>query len=95
MTDRREIFDRVLRLEPGHTALVVVDMQRGFLEPGAALEVPPAREIVPVIRRLLDLFRAQRLPVVPEIQRATLDIVGRAYGRVVSSKEVVDEVSPW
>ncbi len=217
MTDRREIFDRVLRLEPGRTALLVVDMQRGFLEPGAALEVPPAREIVPVIRRLLDLFRARRLPVVfsefvyservpllvgalhpehqpavpglptgfgrpssncleghpsaetvpdlaprpdelvvckrwydafngtpldgalrargvtslvltgtltdicvlatvvgafnreyrvtvvedgvatlwPEIQRATLDIVGRAYGRVVSSKEVVDEVSPW
>jgi nicotinamidase-related amidase len=28
----------------------------------------------------------------PEIQRATLDIIGRAYGRVVSTKEVVDEM---
>jgi nicotinamidase-related amidase len=28
----------------------------------------------------------------PDIQRATLDIIGRAYGRVVSTKEVVDEM---
>jgi len=217
MTDRREIFDRVLRLEPGRTALVVVDMQRGFLDPGEALEVPPARAIVPAIRTLLDVFRDKRLTVAfsefvyservpllvgelhpehkpaaagaptgfgrpssncleghpsvdtvtelaprpdelvvrkhwydafhgtpldgalrarsvtslvitgtltdicvlatvvgafnreyrvtvvedgvatlwPEIQRATLDIIGRAYGRVVSSKEIIDEVSSW
>jgi len=217
VSDRRETFERVLRLTRGRTALVVVDMQRGFLEPGEALEVPPARAIVPAIRRLLDGFRGKGLPVVfsefvyseqvpllvgelhpehkpatpgaatgfgrpssncldgtrsaetipdlaprpdelvvrkrwydafngtpldgalrargvtslvvtgtltdvcvlatvagafnreyrvtvvedavatlwPEIQRATLDIIGRAYGRVVSSKAVVDEVSPW
>ncbi len=31
----------------------------------------------------------------PEIQRATLDIIGRAYGRVVSSKEIIDQVTAW
>jgi nicotinamidase-related amidase len=31
----------------------------------------------------------------PEIQRATLDIVGRAFGRVVQSKEVLDTISSW
>jgi hypothetical protein len=31
----------------------------------------------------------------PEIQRATLDIVRRAYGRVVSAKEVADEMARW
>ena len=62
--DRRETFERELALEPGRTALLVVDMQRGFLDPGEAMEVPPARETVPVIRRLLDRFRAKRLPVV-------------------------------
>src|SRR5436309_4116312 len=51
MADRRETFERVLAPEPGRTALVVVDMQRGFLDPGEAMEVPPAREIVPVIPR--------------------------------------------
>jgi biuret amidohydrolase len=64
MADRREAFERVLAPEPGRTALVVVDMQRGFLDPGEAMEVPPAREIVPAIQSLLNLFRARRLPVV-------------------------------
>jgi nicotinamidase-related amidase len=64
MADRRETFERVLAPEPGRTALVVVDMQRGFLDPGEAMEVPPAREIVPAIQSLLSLFRDKRLPVV-------------------------------
>ncbi len=63
MTDRAADFARILRLEPGRTALLVVDMQRGFVDPGQAMEVPPAREIVPAIRALLDGFRAKRLPV--------------------------------
>jgi ureidoacrylate peracid hydrolase len=63
VTGRAAAFERMLRLEPGRTALLVVDMQRGFVEPGEALEVPPAREIVPVIRRLLEAFRGRRLPV--------------------------------
>ncbi|MGH7348298.1 MAG: cysteine hydrolase family protein, partial [Candidatus Rokuibacteriota bacterium] len=61
---RAELFDRVLAPEPGRTALVVVDMQRGFLDPGEAMEVEPARAIVPVIQRLLEVFRARCLPVV-------------------------------
>jgi len=190
MPDRREAFERELTPEPGRTALVVVDMQRGFLDPGEAMEVPPARETVPVLQTLLELFRARRMPVVftefvysesapllvgrlhpehraakpgapgelvvrkrgydafagtpldgalrarnvtslvvtgtmtdicvlatvigafhreyrvtvvedgvstlwPEIQRATLDIIGRAYGRVVTAKEVSDQISSW
>ena len=31
----------------------------------------------------------------PEIQRATLDIIARAFGRVASTKEVADTVSDW
>jgi nicotinamidase-related amidase len=31
----------------------------------------------------------------PEIQPATLDIVGRAFGRVVSSKQILDTLSGW
>jgi nicotinamidase-related amidase len=31
----------------------------------------------------------------PEIQRATLDIVGRAFGRVVQSREVLETISSW
>jgi len=217
MPDRRATFDRVLAPEPDRTALLVVDMQRGFLDPGEALEVPAAREIVPTLQCLLACFRSKRLPVIfsefvyseripllvgelhpehkparpgartgfglpssnclegspsavtvpalapapdelvvrkhgydafagtpldgalrargitalvvtgtltdicvlatvvgafhreyritvvedgvatltPEIQRATLDIIGRAYGRVVSSKDIIDQVTAW
>ena len=38
MNDRTETFERVLPLELGRTALLVVDMQRGFLDPGAAMD---------------------------------------------------------
>jgi nicotinamidase-related amidase len=31
----------------------------------------------------------------PEIQRATLDIIGRAYGRVTTAKDVADVVGAW
>ena len=40
-------------LEPGRTALLVIDMQRAFLEPGAALELPPGRAIIPNLQRLI------------------------------------------
>ena len=61
--DRPAHFERILQPERGRTALLVVDMQRGFLDAGAALEVPAAREAVPVVRRLLDAFRSRGLPV--------------------------------
>lgn len=53
----------------GRLALVVIDMQRDFVEPGgfgAALgnDVRPLAAIVPAVRRLLDAARAARLPIV-------------------------------
>jgi nicotinamidase-related amidase len=62
--DRRAAFAQALALVPGRTALLVVDMQRAFLDPGEAMEVPPAREMVPRLQELVDLFRRQGLPVV-------------------------------
>ncbi len=61
---RDEVFRATLPLAPGRTALLVVDMQRAFVEPGQAMEVPPAREVVPRIQELVGIFREKRLPVV-------------------------------
>jgi nicotinamidase-related amidase len=61
---RQQRIDELHRLEPGRTALLVIDMQRGFLEPGAALEVPPGRAIVPNVRALIDACRGQGVPVI-------------------------------
>jgi len=39
-------------------------MQRAFVEAGQAMEVPPARDVVPRIQELLAIFREKHLPVV-------------------------------
>ena len=64
MTDRTPAFEAALAPAAGRTALIVVDMQRAFVEPGEAMAVPPARDVVPRIQELLAVFRARRLPVV-------------------------------
>ncbi len=56
-------------LEPGRTALVVIDMQRDFVEPGgfgAALgnDVTRLQAIVPAVAELLALFRKKGWPVI-------------------------------
>src|ERR1700722_15798230 len=45
--------------DPARTALIVVDMQNGFMLPGVAFsEIPEAREIVPNVNRLAAALRA-------------------------------------
>lgn len=51
----RNAFDT---LEPKRTAHLIVDMQNGFMEPGAPVEVPMAREIVDEVNRLSAAVRA-------------------------------------
>lgn len=52
------------RLDPARTALVVIDMQSTFCEPGAPAEVPVSRSIVPAINRLAGGLRERGVPVV-------------------------------
>jgi len=71
---RPEIVDRVLarrgrfhlfdRLDPSRTALVAIDMQTTFCQPGAPAEVPGSRGIVGSINRLTDALRKMDLPIV-------------------------------
>src|SRR5579872_7180433 len=56
-------------LDPEHTALVVIDMQRDFIEPGGFGEtlgndLTPVAAIVPTVAALIALFRAQHWPIV-------------------------------
>jgi ureidoacrylate peracid hydrolase len=49
------MFDR---LDPARTAHIIVDLQNGFMEPGAIVEIPQAREIVPNVNRISATVRA-------------------------------------
>ena len=55
--------------DPAHTALIVIDMQRDFIEPGgfgATLgnDVSLLKRIVPTVGRLIDCFRIAGLTIV-------------------------------
>ena len=54
----------VYKLNRDEVALMVVDMQRGFIEEGAAMEVPPGRAIIPNIQRLISDCREMTIPVI-------------------------------
>ena len=49
---------------PQKTALLVIDMQHGFVDNGASLEIPKARDITPNIQSLVAAFRDARMPVI-------------------------------
>lgn len=71
---RQHIIERVLarrgryhwfeRLDPARTALVVIDMQSTFCDPGGPAEVPGSRAIVPQINALTRQLRPLGVPVV-------------------------------
>jgi ureidoacrylate peracid hydrolase len=45
-------------LDPSRTALIVVDLQNGFMAPGQPAEIAQAREIVPAVNRVAEATRA-------------------------------------
>ena len=56
-------------LDPAHTALVVIDMQRDFIEPGGfgdslGNDVARLAAIIPTVAGLIEVFRAQNWPIV-------------------------------
>lgn len=53
------MVDRLVR-----PALVVVDMQNDFVRVGAPLEIPQARETLPVHRELIAFCRERNIPVI-------------------------------
>lgn len=48
----------------GEPALVVVDMQRFFLDEGAPADLPAGRAVIPNVQRLVRSFRKHELPVI-------------------------------
>ena len=57
-------IDQSHQVKFGKTALLVIDMQHGFVDEGASLEIPKARDITPNIRSLMDAFRETGMPVI-------------------------------
>lgn len=56
-------WEPTFKINPNKSALLVIDMQNAFLEKGSPLEVPMAREQIPVIKKLLAYCREHGIPV--------------------------------
>src|SRR5262249_7683413 len=52
------------RIEPGKTAMIVVDMQNDFVAPGGGLETPAARAMVPNLVEALRICRSAGIKVI-------------------------------
>lgn len=60
-------FERALprdKIRPGNTALLVIDMERDFIDPGAVQETPGGRALLPAINRLIAWARRAGAPVI-------------------------------
>ena len=55
---------RIDEIEPARTAMIVVDMQNDFVAPGAPLETPAARAMVPKLAEALKLCRRAGVRVI-------------------------------
>jgi nicotinamidase-related amidase len=66
------------RIGTEDTALLVIDMERDFVDAGAVQETPGGRAIVPAINRLIGWARNHALPVIftHEMHRADLSDYG-------------------
>jgi ureidoacrylate peracid hydrolase len=71
------------RMDRTRTALLVIDMQRSFMDPSSSLYVPTAWDILPPVRGLIEFCRASHLPVIfteftsaPEIPNLRKDPFG-------------------
>jgi nicotinamidase-related amidase len=52
------------RLNPERTALLIIDMQRSFMDNQASLCVPQAWDILPTVQKMADFCRSVNIPVV-------------------------------
>ena len=59
-----KVIDETHCYVSGKTALIVIDMQHGFIDEGASLEVAAARDIIPNLTALVDAFRSKSAPLV-------------------------------
>lgn len=52
------------KIRPHNTAILVIDMERDFVDVGAVQETPGGREIVPVINQLIAWARPNQVPII-------------------------------
>ena len=89
--------DRV-RFDPGASVLLVIDMQRFFLDEASHACLPAGKVIVPVVGDLVRAYRARSLPVVftrhGHSVEGDVGMMGRWWGDVLREDSALGEIVP-
>ena len=98
---RQHIIDRVMarrnkyhwftELKATTTALVIIDMQNTFCEPGSPAEVPQSREIVEAINSLTAKLRIKKVPII-WVLHANSQVDSKSDWELFFNNVVSDEV---
>jgi len=57
-------INEIHRMDRARTALLVIDMQRSFMDPESSLYVPTSWDILPAVKGLVEFCRGIRVPVI-------------------------------
>lgn len=97
---RRGSVDMYPRLDARRTALLAIDLQSLFMAPGAPLEIPIARDLVPGLNRLAGALRREGGTVV-WVRNAFTEATARSWTRFFGSintpelsRRILDGLSP-
>jgi bifunctional isochorismate lyase/aryl carrier protein len=94
---RDAVGDRARTFRPGQAALLVIDMQRYFAEPGCQAFLPSAPAIVPGVRQLITLFADGGRPVFFTRHLNTPQNAGmlaRWWSEIISEDSAESEIIP-
>lgn len=91
-----------IRFSPQHSALLIIDMQRFFLDSSSHACIPAADRVIRNVRRLLDAYREASLPVIFTRHALKRDespgTMGRWWGDIIYDDSpmsaVVQELEP-
>ncbi|MCB4320719.1 cysteine hydrolase [Alcaligenes sp. 13f] len=86
------------QINPGSTAVIVIDMQNDFIAPGAPLETPMGMELMPRLQKLLDHARQTGMEVIFTAHAhrrngCDMGLFGEIYPPIQNQVGLVDETA--
>jgi isochorismate hydrolase len=99
MFERLQFFRvrRKIRFDPAEAALLIIDMQRYFIEEYSHAGLPSAAPIIPRIRRLAEVFQTARQPVILTRHLNTQQdakMLAQWWADVITEESDLSEIAP-
>jgi isochorismate hydrolase len=99
MLERLQFFRamRKIRFHPEEAALLIIDMQRYFIEEDSHAGLPSAVPIIPRIKKLAEAFKKVRLPIILTRHLNTqqdANMLAQWWADVITEESELSEITP-